>query len=425
MRTAGTSCIDFLTGRQNFTSPPLNHSLEMSDSFEISRCEICENQVLVPVLNLGAQPMCDDLIPLGDARRPHTYPLELVACEHCLTVHQKKQIRKMILFPKSYHYRAAMTQDVIAGMRDLVSVIREETGGLARKIVLDVGCNDGTLLSLFKAEGATTIGIEPTDAAEDALPHADAVINDFFGPEAVDEYLASHPAPDVITFTNVFAHIEDLNSTISCVRTLSKKDTFVVIENHYLGAILERHQFDTFYHEHPRTYSLRSFQFVAHKLEMAVVSVTFPARYNGNIRVVLTRRDNPRPISVDETGLIDKFHGMRRYIEQRRSEILEQLNRLAVIHGPLPAKAFPGRASVLINYFGIDETLISAAYEKPQSPKIGHYIPGTRIPILDEREFFAKEGAPILVNMAWHIHDEIQRYVRARGFTGELLEVFH
>ena len=397
----------------------------MSDSFEISRCEVCENQALVPVLDLGAQPMCDDLVPLGDARRSQKYPVELLACENCLTVHQKRQIRKTILFPKSYHYRAAMTQDVIAGMRDLVSVIKEEAGGLAGKIILDVGCNDGTLLSLFKGEGATTVGIEPTDAAEDALSHADAVIHDFFGPQAVNEYLAVHPAPDIITFTNVFAHVEDLNSTIACVKTLSKEDTFVVIENHYLGAILERHQFDTFYHEHPRTYSLRSFQFVANKLDMAIVSVNFPARYNGNVRVVLTRRDNPRPISVDETGLIDKFDGMRCYIERHRDEILGQLNQLAVAHGPIPAKAFPGRASILINYFGIDETLISAAYERPQSPKIGHYIPGTRIPILDEREFFAKEGAPILVNMAWHIHDEIQRYVRARGFTGELLEVFH
>ena len=318
-----------------------------------------------------------------------------------------------------------MTQDVVAGMRDLVAVVEVESGGLARKVVLDVGCNDGTLLSLFRAAGATTIGIEPTDAAENAVPCCDAVINGFLGREAVEAYRTSHPAPDIITFTNVFAHIEDLDSVIACVRTLSKTDTLVVIENHYLGAVLEKRQFDTFYHEHPRTYSFRSFQFIADKLEMNIISVGFPNRYNGNVRIVLGHRERQGSVDIDETGLVEKFRDMRSYIDRRRIEASDRLRRLAAVHGPLPAKAFPGRASILVNYFGIDESLISAAYEKPESPKIGHYIPGTRIPILDERRFFANKGSPILVNLAWHIRDEIRHYVQAKGFTGSLVEIFH
>ena len=397
----------------------------VSDFFQISHCEVCESRVLIPVLNLGAQPLCDDLVPIGDTTQPRKYPAELLACENCLTVHQKYQIRKELLFPNSYHYRAALTNDVVAGMRDLVAVAEVESGGLARKVVLDIGCNDGTLLSLFRAAGATTIGIEPTDAANDAVKCCDAVINDFLGSDAVEAYRTAHPAPDIITFTNVFAHVEDLDSIIACVKSLRKLDTLVVIENHYLGAVLDKRQFDTFYHEHPRTYSFRSFQFIADKLGMNIVSVGFPNRYNGNIQIVLGHRRCSGLIDIDETGIVEKFVDMRSYIAQRRTEATARLRWLAATHGPLPAKAFPGRASILVNYFGIDESLISATYEKSESPKIGHYIPGTRIPILDERMFFADSGAPILVNLAWHIRDEIRQYVQAKGFAGKLVEIFH
>jgi hypothetical protein len=102
-----------------------------------------------------------------------------------------------------------------------------------------------------------------------------------------------------------------------------------------------------------------------------------------------------------------------------------RLEALAAEHGPLPAKAFPGRASILIHALGIDETLIDATYERSASPKIGHYIPGTRIEIRDEAELFAEHSsAPVLVNLAWHIQTEIERYVAAHGFAGAVLPVW-
>ena len=78
----------------------------------------------------------------------------------------------------------------------------------------------------------------------------------------------------------------------------------------------------------------------------------------------------------------------------------------------MPAKGFPARASILVNYFGLDETLIEAVYEKSGSPKVNHYVPGTRIPILDEAAFF-RNPKPVLINFAWHIPKEIHGYMRA------------
>jgi hypothetical protein len=104
--------------------------------------------------------------------------------------------------------------------------------------------------------------------------------------------------------------------------------------------------------------------------------------------------------------------------------MVARLSDLVAVHGPLCAKAFPGRASVILSYYGVDERVLSVTYERSGSPKIGYYIPGTRIPIRDETELFERSDVPVLVNLAWHIRDEIHRYVRARGYGGNIVEVF-
>lgn len=244
---------------------------------KIQSCEVCGETKLRPALDLGEHPMCDDLVPISDLRTPSVYPISIAFCPICKTAHQSFQIPKRTLFPDSYHYRARHTADVLNGMRELVDSCRAELGNLAGLSVLDVGCNDGSLLSIFAKLGAKTIGIEPTGAAEDALLAGHRVYRDFLSYDLCQKILAENSNPDIITLTNVFAHIEDLPSVVAALRSLAGPKTLLVIENHYLGAVLDRYQFDTFYHEHPRTYSLTSFLRIAKSLGSQVVSADFPS----------------------------------------------------------------------------------------------------------------------------------------------------
>ena len=125
---------------------------------EIASCEVCGSETLVPVLDLGSHPMCDDLVPIGDGRVCREYPIEILFCENCLTAHQRFQVPKQELFPVSYHYRSRFTADVLAGMHSLVTSCAERFGSLSGKRVLDIGCNDGSLLDFFRNAGAITIG---------------------------------------------------------------------------------------------------------------------------------------------------------------------------------------------------------------------------------------------------------------------------
>ena len=128
----------------------------------IDSCEVCGNTKLETVLDLGKHPMCDDLVEVTSDRVCKEYPIEIVYCEECQTAHQKYQVPKHELFPKNYHYRSRFTADVLNGMKNLVNNCEETFGSLKGKKVLDIGCNDGSLLDFFREKGALTFGIEPS-----------------------------------------------------------------------------------------------------------------------------------------------------------------------------------------------------------------------------------------------------------------------
>ena len=404
----------------------------MTNDVEITKCEVCGARELSPVLDLGRQPLCDDLIPVGSSRQCEVFPIDILYCKQCRTAHQRYQVPKVTLFPETYHYRSRFTGDVLSGMDDLVGSVEARLGSLADCTVLDVGCNDASLLDKFAARGARTVGVEPTGAYEDALGRGHVVFNDFFSEDSARTIRQQHPRIDVITFTNVFAHIEDLPALLNALALLMGEDTILVVENHYLGAVLAKHQFDTFYHEHPRTYSLTSFVHIASSLGRAVAAVEFPSRYGGNIRVTIGKADKSPgalPPLIDETlqreaGFFDEFAAMRSFVASWARRKGAEIEDLVKTGGPLLAKAFPGRAAILVALLQLSEGEVECVYEKPGSLKVGHYVPGTRIPIRSDEELFGRfDGVDAILNLAWHIPDEIDSYLRNAGYRGRIVRI--
>ena len=351
---------------------------------EITSCEVCGNPNLRSVLDLGNHPLCDDLVPIGDSRVCKEYPIEILFCDTCYTAHQRFQVCKTDLFPATYNYRARMTPSVLRFMSDLVDECGRKYGPLAGKWALDIGCNDGSLLNYFRLEGARTIGVDPTGAAADAEASGHTVFRGFFDETIAAAILQQFGNPDFITFTNVFAHIEDLQGLVKALRILIG-NTVVIVENHYMGAILRTNQFDTFYHEHPRTYSLRSFQFIAKSLGLNLEDVEFPTRYGGNIRVWLGKgvmRAGTRP---DESSFGARFAEIEGHMEAWRDATRNMIDNYVAQHGAIRAKAFPGRAAILIKLLGVDAESIS--------------------------------------NLAWHLPSEVRANLARHGYKGEVIDV--
>jgi len=405
-----------------------------NEYLETKCCEVCGNNNLDTVLNIGKHPLCDDLVEIADQRIPTEHPIEILFCKQCFTCFQKYQVPKKDLFPKTYHYRSRFTADVLSGMSKLVNDCEEKIGeSLKDKKVLDIGCNDGSLLGFFKDKGAITIGIEPTNAYIDALNKGHIIYNDFFDKDTAQKIKSVNGSPDIITFTNVFAHIENLNELLDSLKEIISNDTILIIENHYLGSILENYQFDTFYHEHPRTYSLKSFNKIAERLNMNLFKVDFPSRYGGNIRVFISsnikmsveEKVNIQKNIAKESHFEESLVKMQDYIQLWQDQMGEVIQKLYDEHGPLVAKAFPGRAAILIKLLGLNEKIISEVYEKKGSMKIGHYLPGTRIPIKSDETLLTEQPFPqVIINLAWHISDEIHEYLTNEGFNGQIIDIY-
>ncbi len=403
----------------------------MNTMNEVIGCEVCDGSELTPALDLGMHPMCDDLVAVGDSRECKEYPIHIYYCRSCNTAHQRFQVPKNELFPSDYHYRSRFTADVLDGMQELVSTCMSGELSLENKTVLDIGCNDGSLLRFFKSKGARTIGIEPTDAALEARQFGHIIYQDFITADISNEVVSKYGHPDFITFTNVFAHIENLDDVLSALRLLIGPNTTLIIENHYLGSVLSRNQFDTFYHEHPRTYSVNSFLYIARKLNLSIFDLRFPARYGGNIRIYLKKAETSNiPASVlaeyikSESGFFSNLQEMGAKIQHWRHAKSREVSNILQREGRLPAKGFPGRSAILIKLLGLNESTISAVYEKPGSLKIGHYVPGTKIPILSDAELLKDHGSgATILNLAWHISNEIREYLQDLGHRGNVVDI--
>ena len=399
---------------------------------EINTCEVCGETNLVPMLDLGMHPLCDDLLPIGVKEVCKEYPINIIFCKVCSTAHQRYRVPKEVLFPPTYHYRSRFTADVLEGMADLVDSYEKIAGKVRNQIILDIGCNDGSLLDIFKKKGALTIGVEPTRAGHDALEKGHVIYDHYFNENVAKEILAKNGYPHLITFTNVFAHIENLDALLSAVKILIGPETILIIENHYLGAIIDRRQFDTFYHEHPRSYSLASFEHIAKRLESVVFYAQKTNRYGGNIRIFIKNKNthvdykivNDEIFKPNESNLFLGAMGLAEDIVIWKKNKLKQINDIIKSEGSICAKAFPGRAAILIKCLGLTEQHISAVYEKHGSMKIGNYVPGTRIPILSDQILFESSFIDrTILNLAWHIKEEIENYLFENGFRGRVINI--
>ena len=394
---------------------------------KIKFCEVCDKK-LKDFLGLVNHPMCDDLKKIKSKKKSKLFPISLSLCNHCLTVTQKIHIPKNILFPKGYHYRAKLTKDVLLGQKNLVSRTEKYYGSLKNKVVLDIGANDCSLLNEFKKKGAKTIAVEPTNAIIDGN-NSHKKYQTYFNKKISQKILKIYGKIDFITFTNVFAHINNLKELIKNLKTLISKNTVIIIENHYLGSVLKKKQFDTFYSEHLRTYSLNSFIFVAKNLNMTVRHVEFPARYGGNIRVFLDRRDdllkkNSYANYLNKEKYFKKeFKKIKIYINRWKSRKRNKILKLNKLYGPLPAKAFPGRAAIILKLLKLSNKNILAIYEKSNSKKIGFYAPGTNIKIVNEDKLsFVDKKIPI-INLAWHINKEIKHYLIGKKIRNKIINI--
>ena len=256
------------------------------DSGELEFCQVCNSNNLDTVMDLGYQPLADDLRPLEQKNlKTIYYPLKINLCRKCIMLQTSSIIEDETLYPKSYHYTPGISKQI----RENFESFAKKTASLYKlkssDLVLDIGCADGSLLDEFKNLGFKNLfGIEPTDTVKIAKKKKHKTLQSFFNKRSAKIFLEKTKIPKIINTTNVFAHTGMLGEYIEGLLRIMNKDTIFIVENHYLGSIILKNQFDTFYHEHLRTYSLTSLKKLLNIYGINLIDAYVTTRYGGNIQ---------------------------------------------------------------------------------------------------------------------------------------------
>ncbi len=387
----------------------------------INHCQICGNKDIKTVLDLGYQPLADDLKDTKSINAGTTFfPIEIGFCKKCILLQNNYIVDDKSLYTKNYHYRPGITKDVVNNFQSMSQKLTKLYDLNLESIVADIGCNDGSLLKQFRKLGITkTVGIEPTDTIKYAKPKIKTV-QDFMNISSSKKALKFYGKADLITTTNVFAHTNNLKTFILGVKKLIKKNGIFVIENHYLGAILKKKQFDSFYHEHLRTYSLLSLVRLMKYYGFRIINAYTTDRYGGNIQAHFSLGNLKKSHNVNK--ILDKeikdklnkemtYKKLKKDIENIDYQISTFINQNK--HKKIVAKAFPARASILVHRFSSIKNNISFVAEQPSSLKLNKYVPGTNIKIISSEKL--KTFKPdIMIILAWHLFDTIHKKWKAK-----------
>src|SRR5262249_25719258 len=182
---------------------------------------------------------------------------ELLFCPESRLVQLGSIVDPAILFPPHYAYTSGTTRILRENFAQLYEEIMSRHPLWPTDLIVDVGANDGTLLSNFQT-GHRVCGIEPTNAYKLAEGRGIDMVNSFINYAAAEEVVRRHGRAAVVTATNVFAHVEDIHEVISSILEMLEDGGIFIPESHYLLSLLDTLQYDTVYHEHLRYYSLQS-----------------------------------------------------------------------------------------------------------------------------------------------------------------------
>jgi hypothetical protein len=394
------------------------------------QCQICGNADLKSIIFLGFVSPVNTMNPIKavPVEEP-TFPLELIRCDACGLVQIGCEVEKEVLFPETYPYLSGSTRILKENFSrqadEVLSYIKIQPNDL----VVDIGSNDGTLLDQYKQRGLRTLGVEPSQAADLANQRGIETVKNYFTTDVTSEILRNHGKSKIVTACNVFAHITNVHSIVENILSLMDEDGLFVSESHYLLDLVTNLQYDTIYHEHLRYYHLRPLVNMLKSHGLVVFHATRIPTHGGSIRVFASR--NPTVIynTVDEMLMLEDSHGLntddgfkdfRKRVINSKQELNSLLKKIKDEGSKIYGVGAPSRASTLLNYAGIDDGILEAVLEISSSHKLNKYMPGTRIPVLDEKILFEENAEYVLV-LSWHIAEEIVSILKGRGYLGKFI----
>jgi NDP-4-keto-2,6-dideoxyhexose 3-C-methyltransferase len=387
-------------------------------------CRVCGGP-LDPIFSLGEQYVSD--FPSPQQPDGVKGPLELMLCSGCMLL----QLRHTVPgeFYKQYWYRSGTNQTMRNALADIANTAERLVKLQPGDAVLDIGCNDGTLLAAYQTPGIYKMGFDPAEnLAAFSGKLADRVVTSFFEAEAFgrDPDLSRH-RPNIVTSIAMFYDLEDPNKFVADIKKVMAPDGLWIVQMSYLPSMLEQNDFANICHEHLEYYSLQSLEYLLNRHDFAVVDVELNDVNGGSFRIYIRNRDadpdtfGDRAHRENAAGRVaalrdrekemdlDKINPYREFaerVEEIKNRVSSFVREQVREHKKVFVYGASTKGNAMLQYFDLDHRLITAAAER-NPDKWGKVTVGTRIPIVSEDEARRTKPDYFLV-LPWHFLNEFR-----------------
>jgi SAM-dependent methyltransferase len=384
-------------------------------------CRICGSPALTKVIDLGEQHLQGSFIKPGKEQPPmRKISTELVRCNPmidesaCGLLQTVTSVPSEILY-SAYWYRSGTNQT----MRDHLKGISDDAIAMIKKSeakVLDIGCNDGTLLKNYP-KGYLKFGVDPSDVAQEIKDDV-KVVQDIF-PSVEFDYVLGDEKLDVITSIAMFYDLEDPSEFVKKIKNILSEDGIWIFEMSYMPLMLEMNSYDTICHEHLEYYSFAVIENMLDRSDMKIVKVGFNDINGGSIRCYATHKNNFKYKSKNNTVSIkdirqkefdleldtDKpYKDFQNRINNHRDELISLLRKIKSEGKTIHIYGASTKGNTILQWCGIDNAIINYAADR-NPDKDGAKTIGTNIPIISEEKSRAMNPDYYLV-LPWHFKAE-------------------
>jgi novobiocin biosynthesis protein NovU/D-mycarose 3-C-methyltransferase len=298
-----------------------------------------------------------------------------------------------------YNYESSTTET----LRDHFQQLALDIDMMGAKSVLEIGCNDGVLLSPLQKRGIKVLGVDPaTNIASKALEKGVEVIPAFFTNALARQIVITYGQFDIVTGSNVFAHIDDMDGVLEGISTVLKNEGSLIFEVHDASALLKTLQYDSIYHEHVSYFTEETAKTLLARNGFKVYHTIRTRMHGGGLRlyakkcVPFTLIYTNNEEEATEFGLRVAWH----------KKLLQSLLKEA---GRTVGYGAPGRGNTLLNYCEITIEQIEYITDA-SSLRYNKFTPGTHIPIYSESERpLISSGANSALILAWTYISEIMK----------------
>ncbi|MBI4596910.1 MAG: class I SAM-dependent methyltransferase [Candidatus Omnitrophica bacterium] len=394
----------------------------------MTACVVCESTRVEAFLDFGTTALANKFLTKEELSRAEpAFPLRVGFCHGCTHVQLMERVAPRDMFT-DYLYVSSASETLTAHLFELSDVVARRFRLGAGDLVVDIGCNDGTLLRGFQRHGVKTLGVDPAKnlaalAAESGMER----FVGFFNSQTATQIAQRWGRASAITATNTFPHVPELRDFMEGIRTALAPGGVFVIEAHYLLDLLEQAAFDTIYHEHVSYWALAPMMGLFERCGMQVVDVERLPIHHGQLRVFVQRtgegRVQPsvaRQLDVERSAGLDRLATFRAFADrtqQIKRQLKERLRQLRAESKRVAGYGAPAKGSTLLGFLELGPQEID--YIVDRSPlKQGRFTPGSHIPIVPA-ERLLEDQPDVVVVLAWNFLDEImdqqQEYLRRGG----------